>query len=188
MRARRPLPPPPPPPPPYFCGAHLTPPFPARQAELDPILQGLAEEFVTSRRPDLGGSLQEIDAPAKITGNSWVQARPHLSGRAGIQRRNRSSPLPPPQHAGRGRPAPPPPPPRPPLCGGRFPRRLHIDGKVVWCGGSQKRTIDLVARAGAPPPVAGSPPPPPLVCASPPRLPPPSPPPPPPPEPDMDGS
>ena len=50
----------------------------ARQAELDPILQGLAEEFVTSRRPDLGGSLQEIDAPAKITGNSWVQARPHL--------------------------------------------------------------------------------------------------------------
>ena len=50
----------------------------ARQAELDPILQGLAEEFVTSRRPDLGGSLQEIDAPAKITGNSGVQARPHL--------------------------------------------------------------------------------------------------------------
>jgi len=50
----------------------------AREARLDPILDRLAEGFVTSRRPSLEGCLEELDNPPEITGDSRVIARPHL--------------------------------------------------------------------------------------------------------------
>ena len=49
----------------------------AREAEFAPILERMAEDFVTSRRPDLYGCLQEIDAPLVL--DSEVAPRPDLN-------------------------------------------------------------------------------------------------------------
>jgi hypothetical protein len=48
----------------------------AREAQLGPILERLAEDFVTSRRPALDGCLQELDAPLSL--ESSVAPRPDL--------------------------------------------------------------------------------------------------------------
>jgi ribosomal protein L16 Arg81 hydroxylase len=53
----------------------------AASAELDPILQKLAEDFVASRRPDLAGTLQEIEQGAAVAPDTRLMARPHLSYR-----------------------------------------------------------------------------------------------------------
>jgi ribosomal protein L16 Arg81 hydroxylase len=53
----------------------------AQSAALEPILQKLAEDFVTSRRPDLAGTLQEIDHKAPLVGDTRLVARPHLAYR-----------------------------------------------------------------------------------------------------------
>jgi hypothetical protein len=50
----------------------------ARDAELTPILQRLAEDFVTSRRPALYGCLQELERAAEISIDSTVAPRPDL--------------------------------------------------------------------------------------------------------------
>jgi len=50
----------------------------AQAAELDPILERFAEDFVTSRRPDLAGTLQEADQGAAVMPQTQVIARPHL--------------------------------------------------------------------------------------------------------------
>ena len=49
----------------------------AREVELAPILERMAEDFVTSRRPDLYGCLQEIDATLVL--ESKVAPRPDLN-------------------------------------------------------------------------------------------------------------
>lgn len=48
----------------------------AREAELAPILERLADEFVTSRRPDFSGCLLELDATVSL--DSRVAPRPDL--------------------------------------------------------------------------------------------------------------
>ena len=48
----------------------------AGEAELAPILERLAEDFVTSRRPDLHGCLQELDATVSL--DSTLAPRPNL--------------------------------------------------------------------------------------------------------------
>jgi hypothetical protein len=50
----------------------------ARNARLAPILERFAEGFVTSRRPDLRGCLEELDRPQPVTLDSRVVARPNL--------------------------------------------------------------------------------------------------------------
>jgi hypothetical protein len=50
----------------------------ARQAELRPILERFAEDFVSSRRADFAGTLLESEAGAGITPASLIEARPHL--------------------------------------------------------------------------------------------------------------
>jgi hypothetical protein len=50
----------------------------ARDADLGPILERLADDFVRSRKPDSYGRLQELHGPAPITGNCKVEPRPHL--------------------------------------------------------------------------------------------------------------
>ena len=50
----------------------------ARSAKLAPILERLAEGFVTSRRPAFQGCLEELDSPPPLTLESRVVARPHL--------------------------------------------------------------------------------------------------------------
>jgi hypothetical protein len=50
----------------------------ARTAELAPILERFAEDFVTSRRPDLSGALQQLTDTRSIGPASRVEARPHL--------------------------------------------------------------------------------------------------------------
>jgi hypothetical protein len=53
----------------------------AQTADLDPILHKLAEDFVTSRRPDLAGTLQEIEQGAPVARDTRLVARPHLAYR-----------------------------------------------------------------------------------------------------------
>ena len=48
----------------------------AREAQLEPILQRMAEDFVTSRRPALDGCLLELEAPLVL--ESTVAPRPDL--------------------------------------------------------------------------------------------------------------
>lgn len=50
----------------------------ARQAELGPILERFADDFVTSRRPDLAGSLPTLDDLEPITAESRIEPRRHL--------------------------------------------------------------------------------------------------------------
>jgi len=50
----------------------------SQAAELDPILERFAEDFVTSRRPDLAGTLKEADQGAAVMPQTRVIARPHL--------------------------------------------------------------------------------------------------------------
>src|SRR5262245_24213133 len=50
----------------------------ARDAELQPILERFAEAFVTSRRPDLYGCLQELDGAQPVSLESRVAPRPDL--------------------------------------------------------------------------------------------------------------
>jgi hypothetical protein len=50
----------------------------ARDAQLAPILERLAEDFVTSRRPALYGCLQELDAALPLSIESKVAPRPEL--------------------------------------------------------------------------------------------------------------
>lgn len=50
----------------------------ARDAQLTPILERLAEDFVTSRRPALYGCLQEFEGPPKLSIESTVGLRPDL--------------------------------------------------------------------------------------------------------------
>jgi len=50
----------------------------SQAAELDPILQRFAEDFVTSRRPDLAGTLKESGQAVALTPETQVTARPHL--------------------------------------------------------------------------------------------------------------
>jgi hypothetical protein len=50
----------------------------ASSARLGPILERFAEGFVTSRRPDFAGCLEELDSPPPLTLESRVVARPHL--------------------------------------------------------------------------------------------------------------
>jgi len=53
----------------------------AEEADLALILQKLAEDFVTSRRPDLTGALQEIEQGAAVARDTRLVARPHLAYR-----------------------------------------------------------------------------------------------------------
>jgi ribosomal protein L16 Arg81 hydroxylase len=50
----------------------------ARSANLGPILDRFAENFVTSRHPALDGRLRELDNASPISAESRVAARPHL--------------------------------------------------------------------------------------------------------------
>src|SRR5262245_5733779 len=50
----------------------------AREAELAPILERLAQDFVTSRRPDFAGTLQEVGSGQAVTPDTRLAARPHL--------------------------------------------------------------------------------------------------------------
>lgn len=50
----------------------------ARTAELEPVLERFAEDFVTSRRPDLSGALQEASGGPAIGPDTGVEPRPHL--------------------------------------------------------------------------------------------------------------
>jgi len=50
----------------------------AREAKLGPILDRLAEGFVTSRQPSLEGCLEELDSPPPVALDTRVVARPHL--------------------------------------------------------------------------------------------------------------
>jgi hypothetical protein len=50
----------------------------ARNAELGPILDRLAESFITSRQPSFEGCLEELDSPPPISPASRVIARPNL--------------------------------------------------------------------------------------------------------------
>lgn len=50
----------------------------AKEAQVEPILERLAESFVASRRPDLQGSLMEADSPPAVTAESRVAPRPDL--------------------------------------------------------------------------------------------------------------
>jgi ribosomal protein L16 Arg81 hydroxylase len=47
-------------------------------ARLDPIFERIAEGFVTSRRPDLRGCLQEVDVAPQVTAESRVSPRQHI--------------------------------------------------------------------------------------------------------------
>ena len=49
-----------------------------RTADCGPILERFAEDFVTSRRPDLSGTLEERIDAAAITPGTSVAPRPHL--------------------------------------------------------------------------------------------------------------
>jgi len=49
-----------------------------RTADCEPILERFAEDFVTSRRPDLSGTLEERIDAAAITPATAVAPRPHL--------------------------------------------------------------------------------------------------------------
>lgn len=49
-----------------------------RSANLGPILDRFAENFVTSRHPALDGRLRELDNASPISADSRVAARPHL--------------------------------------------------------------------------------------------------------------
>jgi Cupin superfamily protein len=50
----------------------------ARDARLGPILDRIAESFVTSRRPSFEGCLEELDSPPPISTGCRIVARPHL--------------------------------------------------------------------------------------------------------------
>jgi hypothetical protein len=50
----------------------------ARDAELTPILERLAEDFVTSRHPPLSGCLQELQGARPLSIESTVRCRPDL--------------------------------------------------------------------------------------------------------------
>jgi len=50
----------------------------ARAAELEPVLERFAEDFVTSRRPDLSGALQEVSGAPPIGPDTRIAPRPHL--------------------------------------------------------------------------------------------------------------
>jgi mannose-6-phosphate isomerase-like protein (cupin superfamily) len=50
----------------------------ARTADIKPLLERFAEDFVTSRRPDLSGILHERSGAAAITTDTRVEPRPHL--------------------------------------------------------------------------------------------------------------
>jgi len=50
----------------------------ARHAKLAPILQRFSESFVTTRRPAMGGCLQELDDAPPISIETGIVARPHL--------------------------------------------------------------------------------------------------------------
>ena len=50
----------------------------SRQARLGPILARFAESFVTSRRPDLQGCLQEVEAPPQVSAKTMVVPRPNI--------------------------------------------------------------------------------------------------------------
>jgi hypothetical protein len=49
----------------------------AREARLGPILDRLAESFVTSRHPSFAGCLAELDSPPPVALDTRVVARPH---------------------------------------------------------------------------------------------------------------
>jgi len=50
----------------------------ARSAKLAPILERFRESFVTSRRPDFQGCLQELDTAPQVSADSRLVAKPHL--------------------------------------------------------------------------------------------------------------
>jgi ribosomal protein L16 Arg81 hydroxylase len=50
----------------------------ARETQLAPILERLAQDFVASRRPDFAGTLDELEAGAVLTRDTRLAARPHL--------------------------------------------------------------------------------------------------------------
>jgi ribosomal protein L16 Arg81 hydroxylase len=50
----------------------------AHTADVKPLLERFAEDFVTSRRPDLSGVLQDRSDAAGITAETRVEPRPHL--------------------------------------------------------------------------------------------------------------
>jgi JmjC domain len=50
----------------------------AREADLAPILEQLAQDFVASRRPDFAGMLQEVEAGHAVTADTRLAVRPHL--------------------------------------------------------------------------------------------------------------
>jgi JmjC domain len=50
----------------------------AREAELAPILERLAQDFVASRHADFAGTLQEVAADAVLTCDTRLAARPHV--------------------------------------------------------------------------------------------------------------
>lgn len=50
----------------------------ARSAELAPVLERFVQDFVTSRRPDLSGMLQQAGEVPLITPDTRVEPRPHL--------------------------------------------------------------------------------------------------------------
>ena len=50
----------------------------AREAQLAPVLERLAEDFVTSRRPALYGCLQELEAAPSPSIESMLAPRPDL--------------------------------------------------------------------------------------------------------------
>jgi hypothetical protein len=50
----------------------------ARSAELGPVLERFAQDFVTSRRPHLSGALEELGDASPVTIGTAVEPRPHL--------------------------------------------------------------------------------------------------------------
>ena len=60
----------------------------AREAELAPILERLAQDFVASRRPDFAGTLHEVEADATLTRDTRLAARPHLIWRLKAEARD----------------------------------------------------------------------------------------------------
>jgi len=50
----------------------------AREAELTPILERMAQDFVTSRRPDFAGTLQELEPDQTLKSATRLAARPNL--------------------------------------------------------------------------------------------------------------
>jgi len=57
----------------------------AREADLTPILERLAQDFVISRHPDFTGALQEIDGEGAVTRDTRLAARPHLIWRLTLE-------------------------------------------------------------------------------------------------------